>query len=236
MWQGEGETGMGKATKRRKRGQSLVETAILFPVLLIIFSGVLEFGLMLTQILALQDGARNAARFASDSLYYQRDTDQTCSTTRDFYRQAGCLVNQELRQDHPLVELNDNGTPNDTSDDFLDPTRGDDIIVSVFTVTQGTGVTGRFPGEDGEDGWSYAEDIPSYGTRNMSSDYSTADIDNDINTAAPSTGFVLVEVFYHYEHFFGLPWITAVVPDPLVLRSSALMPNVSAEPTPTPLP
>jgi Flp pilus assembly protein TadG len=38
--------------------------------LLIVLSGLVEFGFMLNEYLALQDAARNAARFASDGLYY----------------------------------------------------------------------------------------------------------------------------------------------------------------------
>lgn len=226
---------MRKWKSASQRGQSLVELALLLPVLLITVSGLVEFGFFFAQYLAIQDAVRNSSRFVSDSLYYQSDSDHTCTTTTDFYRQASCLVNQELRMDHPLVVLSDNGTPGDTTDDFLDPTRGDDIIISVFTITGGPPrtVTGRFPSSNG---WSYAEDMPSYGSRNMNSSISNADIEAKLNTTAPSTGFVVVELFYHYEHMLKLPWIIAFVPDPVLLKSYTLMPNVSAEPTPTPIP
>ncbi|OQY34260.1 MAG: hypothetical protein B6I38_02600 [Anaerolineaceae bacterium 4572_5.1] len=229
---------MRKRKTYSQRGQSFVELALLLPVLLIIISGMVELGFFLSQYLALQDAVRNSARFTSDSLYYISDNDHTCSTTLDFYRQAACLVNQELRMDHPLIVMSDNGTPNDTSDDIVDPTRGDDIIVSVFTITGGSHptVTARFPTSAGESGWSYAEDIPGYGMRNLNSSFSSADIESKLNVAAPSTGFVLVELYYHYDHFLKLPWILAFIPDPILLKSYSLMPNVSAEPTTTPIP
>ena len=226
-----------KLKSKSQRGQSFTEVAILLPVLLLILSGVVEFGFFLTQYLALQDSVRNAARFASDSLYYERDSITSCVTTRDFYRQTACLVNQELRQDAPLITLGDNGTPGDPTDDILDPTRGDEILISTFTITGGTPseVTARHPSSVGESGWSYAVDI-GHGSRNGVSRFSSADIESQLGASIPNTGFVLVEIIYHYDHMLGLPWLTPFIPDPLELYTYSLMPNVSAEPTSTPLP
>jgi hypothetical protein len=53
---------------------------------------------------------------------------------------------------------------------------------------------------------------------------------------APSTGLVIVELTYTYDQKLKLPWITAFISDPVVLHNYALMPLVSAEPTPTPVP
>jgi Flp pilus assembly protein TadG len=58
---------------RRTSGQSLVEIAILFPLLLMLISGLVEFGFLLNQYLNLLDGAREAARFASDGDPFIRD-------------------------------------------------------------------------------------------------------------------------------------------------------------------
>lgn len=205
---------------RWKRGQGLVEMAILLPIMLIILSGLMEFGLMLNAYLAIQDAARNAARYASDGLYYARDGDTNCATTRDFYRQTACLVNQELAQERPEVTLN--------------LAMGDDIVVSAFSAGEGGQVTARHPSTEGEAGWSEAADPIGIGSRNQSSIFSTEEIESKLYSGAPSTGFVLVEIFYHYEHRLKLPWITAFVSDPLLLHAYAVMPLVSAEPTPTP--
>jgi hypothetical protein len=212
---------------RHSRGQGLIETALLFPVLLVVLSGLLEFGLMLNEYLAIQDAARNAARFAADGLYYARDTDHNCGTTRDFNRQVSCLVNQELAQERPEITLNlANGH--------------DDIIVSAFSISAGTGisstVTDRHPQEYGDDGWSEAMDALGWGTRNQSSQISSAEVNRRLFSAAPSTGLVLVEIFYDYEQKLKLPWITAFIDDPHLLHAYAIMPLVSAEPTPTPIP
>ncbi len=207
---------------RLSSGQGLVESAIFFPVLLIILSGMVEFGFLLNEYMAMQDAARNAARFASDGLFTAED-DYDCSTTRDFYRQTACLVNQELAQERPEISLNlGNGH--------------DDIVISGFSITQGVGLTSRHPGEFGEAGWSEALDKCEGCTRNQSSRFSSSDINDRLETDAPSTGVVAVEIFYDYEHKLKLPWITAFISDPLLLHNYTIMPLVSAEPTPTPIP
>jgi hypothetical protein len=229
---------------RRSRGQGLVETAILFPLLLMVVSGLTEFGFLLNDYLALQDAARNSARFAADGMYNFRDNNHSCvagTGTRDFYRQAACLVNQELSQERPEITL-DLGTGED------------DIVVSAFSVAQDycqspagyppnprvppnpgvSCVTMRHPGEYGEAGWSEALD--STGVRNQSSRIPISEINARLDTAAPSTGFVSVELFYTYEQKLKLPWITVFLADPILLHNYALMPLVSAEPTPTPIP
>jgi len=221
---------------KKKRGQSLVETALMFPVLLILLSGLVEFGFLLNEYLTILDAARNAARFSSDSLYNAADSDQNCNTTRDFFRQTTCLVNQELRQEQPLVEMNDNGTPGMLDDDYLDPNRGDDIIVSAFSIAQGIGVTARYPAGYGDSGWSYSLDFPTYNIRNESSMFTSADIEAKLDANAPNTGFVMVEIFYLYPMKLRLPWITMFIDDPVPLHVFTLMPLVSAEPTPTPIP
>ncbi len=221
------------------RGQSLVEIAIILPVLLMLITSLTEFGFGLLEYLGIQDGVRNAARYASDNAYNSYDNDMDCVTTRDFYRQTACLVNQELRQERPLVHLNDNGTPANFNDDYLDPLHGDDIIVSAFGMLEGTGVTARFPGAYGDQGWSYALDIN--GQRNAVSAFSSAQVntfwlntDTTYGHLTPNTGLVIVEVFYHYDQKLKLPWITAFVPDPLPLHFYTVMSLSSAEPTPTP--
>jgi len=201
--------------RSRKRGlrkaQSLVEVALFFPILLIIFSGLMEVGLWLTAYLGLVDAARNAARFSSDNYYYVRDGDTDCTTTHDFYRQAACDVLTELAQEKPRLVLD---------------TASDDVVVSAVSVLKGTGVVARFPAPNGW--WSYYH--------HFSSQVSNGQINSAMDPNAPNSGFVIVEVFYHYHQRLKLPWIEAFLPDPVLIHTYAIMPLVSAEPTPTPSP
>lgn len=208
---------------RWQRGQGFVEFALVVPVLIIVLSGTVEIGFMFNDLMALQDAARNAARFGVDGAYDSLDNDFACATTRDFYRQLGCLVVQELAQERPQITLNiGNGA--------------DDVVVSVFTVEGGSSptVSQRHPETAGEAGWSFGEDIPAWGIRNQSSRIPTSRIDGMLTISTPNTGFVLVEIFFQYQHKLGLPWITVFIEDPLLLHVYAIMPNSSAEPTSTP--
>lgn len=206
-------------TSRHARAQSLVETALLLPVLLLLLSGLVEFGFLLNRYLILLDAVRNAARFSSDSLFTAAFPDTACDVGTvsyphftDFFGQTACLVLRELGNEQPAV--------------LLDPAR-DDVIVSAFSVEAGVGVT-RFPPAFGEAGFSY------FG--NEASDFTTADINSMLEPLAPSTGLLLVEIWYHYDQVLRLPWITAFLPDPVPLHLHTVMPLVSAEPTSTPNP
>jgi hypothetical protein len=232
---------------RRSRGQSLVELALMAPILLLILSGLFEFGFLFNHYLAVLDAARNSSRFASDSWYDTWDEDKSCGSTKDFYRQAACLAVFELASEHPTIDLclpPGKGTPDC-------PTGGwatyDDVIVSVFSVLRvgsapGDAVITRFP-DDGcaGYGWSMAADmqgsdqcVAADRTGLHASRFSIADIQGRLVSGGPNTGFVLVEINNNYNQVLGLPWFTQFVGDPVPLYIYALWPLVSAEPTPTP--
>jgi hypothetical protein len=210
-------------TQRTFRGQAVVETALVMTVLLMIVGSIVEFGILLNAYMTLQDAARNAARFSSDSLYDYRDNNPNCNQTKDFYRQTACIARDELAQARPQVTLT------------FTSTALDDIIISVFSIAGSEMVLtptvwARYPTEFGEAGWSAALDAA--GARHQSSRITRAQIAQKLDYQAPSTGFILVEVIGHYDQKLKLPWITAFLPDPFTLYTYALMPLVSAEPTP----
>lgn len=212
--------------RNRRRGQSLIEVALLFPVLLILLSGVIEFGFAMNYYLNFLDGAREAARFASDGDPFDRDGNTNCSAslgpvTEDFYHQAACLAMQVAR---PLT---------------LNP-ESDDVVISAFGVVEGV-VTDRYPTSPqdpptgaetpgewhlyGYGGACAVEDLNCNPSR-----MTNADIESRLSNTAPNTGILLVEVFFDYEQTLKLPWLTAFVPDPLHLHTYAIMPLVAAEP------
>jgi Flp pilus assembly protein TadG len=51
--------------ERGARGQALVETALVLPILLLILTGIMQFGILLSGQVALVNGVREAARFGS---------------------------------------------------------------------------------------------------------------------------------------------------------------------------
>ena len=204
-----------------RHGQSLLEVALLFPVLLILLSGMVEFGFLMNEYLALLDAARNAARFSSDLIYTTSDSNHNCdpnagAVTTDFYRVTACVVLQELAQERPNMDLN--------------PDQNDDIIVSAFSISDSGTVDDRYPTADGENGWSYALDLPGHLVREQNSDFTSSDINAKLDAGAPATGLLLVEIYYSYDQKLKLPWITAFVSDPIILHVYCFMPLTSAEP------
>jgi Flp pilus assembly protein TadG len=192
------------------RGQSLVEFTILLPILLIMISGLIEFGFMLNYYLDLIDAAREAARWGAggDPVHDAGGTWVDPNTT--FYIEVQDVARTSISR----------GSGGQIS---LDPAT-DDIVISAFSVSGGA-ISARFPATSLEDG------LPYY--NNHTSQFTSAEVQALLNPAAPNTGIVLVEMWYDYHQILALPWITAFVPDPITLYAYSMMPNANVEPTPT---
>jgi hypothetical protein len=212
-----------RSSTGKSRGQSLVEFVVILPILLIMLSGLIEFGFLLNHYLDVIDAARDGARFAANIDPLEPDTSPPildCVNTPYFFRLVPCVVNQALA---PQIVLDPSDPP---------PGDTDDLVISVFVVS-GTTITQRL-GQDGfpdPDGWSL------HGQH--ASNFTTAEVQAILNATPgtpPSTGIVMVEIFYDYHMVLGLPWITAFVPNPVTLHAYTLMPNTFAEPTPIPPP
>jgi hypothetical protein len=201
--------------KRKALGQSIVEFAILLPLLIMMLSGLIEFGFMLNYYLDIIDAAREAARFAaSDDPLHDDATGVYVDPNPGFYNRAQTVTLQSL-------------TIGSGGQITLNPA-SDDVVVSVFSVlTTPTGgvVDKRFPLGPGE--------VALYNNKTSELDVTT-DIEPALDAGAPNTGMVSVEIFYDYHMVLGLPWIRAFVPDPVTLYAYSIMPNVHSEPTPTP--
>jgi TadE-like protein len=226
-------------SRKRPRGQSIVEFALMLPILLILLSGLFEFGFLFTQYLAVLDSARNAARFSSDTSFDKDDSIHDCNATRDFYRQTACEAVIELANEQPTIELCLPNSPVSKNCDPTDPNKTDDVIISVFSMLRDPpgGIT-RFPSEAPVHGWSYAADllgISQGGARSGTHDtnFTTAQVWAMRQGGTPNTGYVLVEINYQYHQILALPWFTQFVGDPIHVNLYAMWPCASAEPTPT---
>ncbi len=125
------------AWRRKLKGQSLVELALAMPVLLVMLSGLLEFGFALNQYLNALDAAREGARYGADGDPTKRDmakdgsgtlrvTDAIdCTQSIDYYKLAACVAKNTMAP----VPLNP---------------ATDDIVISIFRVLSGR-VYGRWP-------------------------------------------------------------------------------------------
>lgn len=209
----------GKQGEIKGLGQSLVEFVVLLPVLLIMLSGLIEFGFMLNYYLDLVDTAREVARFSAndDPLHDEtgafNDSPTNLPEPWGFYDRAWLLTDRMLKR-AGQVQLNPDA---------------DDVVISVFSVAGGV-VSERYPldqgGNGGEGGWKR--------WNNHDSAFDRSDIEARLSSSAANTGMVLVEIYYDYHMVLGLPWIAAFVPNPVTLHAYSIMPNSSSEPTPTP--
>jgi hypothetical protein len=242
----------------RRRGQSIVEFAMMAPILLILLSALFEFGFIFSSYLALIDSARNSARFSSDSQYDIPDDGKGCEEgeagTMYFYRQTACLALMELADEQPTIKLCLPGSADIPNCDPDDPGKTDDIIISVFSVLREERMEGwytdivRFP-DGNEQGWSFAADLSNQSQTDPRSEMHISQFTNgrfksmlykredpvthEIMDEPNSTGYLLVEVNYHYYQALALPWFTQFVPNPVLFRVYAIWPLTSAEPTST---
>jgi hypothetical protein len=209
--------------RRKSLGQSLVEFTIMLPVLLMMLSGLIEFGILLNYYLDVIDAAREAARFAADGDPIRDDAGLPLDPNPQYFLNVQELTKQSLdfASDSRIDWI---GT-------ILDPAEcgveiQGDIVITAFS-TLGDTVDRRFPTGTGDDGLSMCASHVS--------NITTAEVNAILSgSPIPNGGLVLVEIYYDYHMVLGLPWIRAFVPDPITLHAYSIMPNVNVEPTPTP--
>lgn len=215
------KTAPSRGGKRRKtRGQSLVEVAIAFPMLIVLLTGVVEMGFILNFYLSLLDATRESARLYSGGDPYLANG--TTSNDAAFYKEAALKVRKSL--DPSYNPVTNSFTPGYQGRRIaLDPTV-DDVIISVYGISanksrlcRDAGVYHLFPTAGSSSG-------------NYQSIFTAASILNARVSGAPNAGVLVVEVHYNYHHVLGLPWMEVFLPNPLHLRAYTIMPNRAAEP------
>jgi hypothetical protein len=200
-----------KQQKERKggkdKGQSFVELAVVLTILLLLLAGMVEFGYLLNQYINIVDGAREAARFGVNADPFIRTT-SPFGLDQNFFRGLSDLA------ENTMVPI------------MLDISArsgyaGDDVVISVISLS-GSNVV-RFPDNDG---WSRYS--------NAVSAISNGQVAARLDSNAPNTGLVIVEVYYGYPQILKMPFFTAIIPDPIAVHAYSIMPLPAAEPTPTP--
>jgi hypothetical protein len=223
-----------KRLMRKPWGQSLVEVAIAFPILIMLFGGVVEFGFILNEYLSLMDATRESARYWSndDPICHQVST--TCAVAdgvtpddNGFYYETAYDVQKLL--DPSITDSAYRGRRI-----VLDPTK-DDVIVAVYGA-KGSIVDNLRPA-----GPYHLFPTPGHASGNYPSLFTGKDEDGNIIlpediiktlriSNAPNAGILVVEIHYNYHHTLNLPWMTAILPNPLHLQAYSIMPIRSGEP------
>lgn len=199
---------------RKSKAQSLVEFAIALPILLILLTGVVEFGFALNIYLSLMDASREAARFYSDQQPYEVVGGSYVDNDA-FY--TGAFGRVRFNLDPQLVQPSYVGRRIP-----LDPAR-DDVIVVVYTkhTNPSTGVTTIIQHPNGGARRLYGNH-PLFNTQ--------AKLSPSFIAGSPDAGILVVEVVYTYHHVLQLPWLAPL--DPMTMRAYTIMPNRWAEVVP----
>jgi len=210
-------------SRTRIHGQSFVELSLVVLILALMLAGVVEFGYLLNSYLKVLDGAREGARYSNSSVAFDPATGVS---DQNFYIVTAGVTMQVMS---PIV-LNGN--------------RGDDIVISVFSVggTPSAPTIVRWPLED-PFGWSMCANysipalalhLPDWSSCTPRVSHFTTSQVLALRGGAPASGILLVEVYYNYPQILKLPVFDQVIPDPIPVYTYAIMPLSSAEPTPTP--
>ena len=204
--------------KNQQRAQSLVEFAISLPVLIMLFTGMVEYGFMLNTYLSLQDAARTAARRYSTVNPFNADN----TINPAFFQDAAAYVIDQL-------------APSDDPESrqiILLPDR-DNILISLIGVevdesTDPDTIVGiqRF-----SDGLYYKE----FGATDPPSNFSDENIEAFVtaNGQEPAdAGLLIIELYYGYEGTLHMPWTEPFFSpgNPTMLYISVVMPTIYAKP------
>ncbi len=207
----------------KSTGQSLVEIAITLPILILLFSGMVEFGFMLNTYLSIQDAVRTAARHYSNENPLMKDAGGTVVDDLTFYNDAAqAVVDSLMPPDDPNARQV-----------VVDPTR-DNVLISVLTIRVNEdadpdaieSIT-RHPQD--------AEFFRLYPATTPNSVYGDTEIENYVTTngAVPvDMGLLIIEIFYSYEGVLHLPWTEPFFSEanPAMLYNSTIIPLVSVKP------
>ena len=221
-----------------EHGQSMVEMALAFPILLLILAGTLEVGKYLNDYLTILDATREAARYAADGDPMGLHVEPSNSCDDNYFHQAACLAQQNIY-----------GTS------FY--TMTDDIVVAAISVDTNGHIIARYPRAPGDppppscrlpndwsdinvsssqDGWSLCAHISKNGCHKATSFFSNAAIEAMLAQSpnSPATGLVLVEIYRLHHQFLGLiPPGLAFLPQTVVMHAYTMMPLPSLAPPPS---
>ncbi len=216
-----------KGSLSGQRGQSLVEMALITPVLLLMFLGVVEVGWALRTQIALQNANREAARFAARGRYldFSKPTREEIG--------YGYVVAHELDSLAGQVPLDvSEGSPNGT------------IIISHLLVDTGYCEPGTSGDPDNDviltpDTPGYEHFSATYGQprsskvdfaalgeqmRQENEAFNCALANRTGGEYVPSiNSVVIVETYYEHPQLLGVPVVSNRFTDPILLYSQTTM-------------
>ena len=232
--------------EEQRKGQSLIEMALIIPILLIMVLGVVEMAAFMGAYLDALDLVREAARFASlRDPFYAGATDMNCSTEAfDYYYDTVCIFSPPAGDPRCTGPTDPfcNGVNSATT---LDMTR-DDVVISAYTVVDDH-VTAVYPAGTGYYAYSdHDSDTTNNGNwqKNCEGDtvrftpyFTAAKLNSYLSTnAPPKRAFVAVEYYYCYDQLLHAPVIAQFLPETMRIHVYTVISLPAAIPTSTPFP
>jgi hypothetical protein len=209
--------------RMNKRGQSLVEMALIAPLLLLMFLGVVEVGWALRNFIVVQNGTREAARFAARGRYLD--------FSKILPEEIGypSVLQHELDSIAGQVPLSVAGSPNGTviiSHILVDTGKcgggtDDDLILTPATPGYGHFLV------------AYGQPRPSlvnFRTEAERMRQENEAFNCDLAAAAPSGDYipsvnsaVIVETYYQNYQLLGIPVIANQFTNPVTMYTRTIM-------------
>ncbi len=198
---------------RKPKAQSLTEFAIALPILLLLLSGVVEYGFALNYYLSLLDATRESARYYSKFDPFLYDSNRNIVGDNSLYYEgaAGMVINNldptqdpEFK-DEPyigrIIPLN---------------STTDEVIITVYSKSN-SGVL-SYPAAGSFR--LYASDTESL--------FTNEEVGGLFENNTPDAGLLIVEVHFTYNAVMNLPWLAPLFP--MELRAYTIMPLPAADP------
>lgn len=207
-----------KAFSHKPKAQSMVEFAIALPVLILLLTGMVEFGFMLNTYLSIQDAARSTARRYSTINPFNADG----SDNPAFYQDAALYA----------VELLAPSSDPQARQIVLETDR-DNILISLIGVevdesTDPDSITTitRFSGAQFYKLFSDTSPATTYPDSNITAFMTTG------GAEPADAGLLIIEIYYGYEGTLNLPWTRPIFSpeNPSMLYVSVVMPTIYAKP------
>ncbi|NSW53463.1 MAG: pilus assembly protein [Anaerolineae bacterium] len=230
--------------RRHAAGQSLIELALILPILLIMVLGLVEVAAFVGSYLDGLDLVREAARFASlRDPFYDGPTDMNCRTEPfDYYYDTVCIFSppagspQCSGPSDPFC----NGINSATQ---LDMTT-DDVVISAYTVVDNR-VSASYPPPAGYYAYSDHDSDTDHNSNwqydcdgnieRLTPFWNEVRMNNYLSSVAPpKRGFVVVEYYYCYHQWLNAPLISQFLPNPVRIHVYTVISLPAAIPTSTP--
>jgi hypothetical protein len=241
---------VGVAPRVSARGQSLVETAIIAPLLLLMFLGVLEVGWALRGYLVLLNANREATRFAARGAYLdfsQPDIENVgypyvvqhaldsvsdqlpLDFTGDEPNATMIITHMDIDTGYPCVDQDcDDECAADPGSVYLD----DDVVILPPPVGAGYGdspavvISDTFRAQYGIGGPTHTTHVTDTLWQELRAQNEALNCQlmaKDPAVAPSVNSLVIVEIFYDQPQLLGVPIVSNRFTDPIPLYTSTMM-------------